>query len=271
MVREIAADVPSEFSVNRGRIDPRIEITFGRIEAPDEVNAAENVRLDEGKKQILSDARIALTSWAKEIVCQRDAIVGMVAYKRDGADAREWAFVDSQAQPPGAQNIRRHLSLRIAMLSIKRLQIKNRVVGICVVESILLNCLNLAGDSLAQLAFAKGRGTCELELKLATLLRRWGIRASARARAQAVVQTPAVDWSGQGPAPPMREPLSKPEPGRFASFESHEVLDLAAEITANIQPADKDELIRERNGEGRCLFARFWIRRTELKSDSAEK
>ena len=47
--------------------------------------------------------------------------------------------------------------------------------------------------------------------------------------------------------PPSRSARAQRQAARRVSFESHEVFYLAAEVTADIQSAHQDELIRERN------------------------
>ena len=191
----------------------------------------------------------------------------MIAYKRDGADPGERSFIDSQTQLPRTQNIRCHLRLRIAMSSVKRFQEEHRVVNIRFIEPELLDGLNLAGNPFAQLPAFKGRVTLKFDLKLARVCEMTVQPASSYPK-QAAAPTPAAYRSEQKPG---TLPSREPESGRGASFESQEVFDLPAEITADTQPADKDKLIRQRNTQSCGLFARSRIYCSKIELDPAKK
>ena len=58
---------------------------------------------------------------------------------------------------------------------------------------------------------------------------------------------------------------------RRVSFESHEIFYLATKVTADIQSADQDELIRQRNTDGGRLFPRLGIDRANIQPNTAKK
>ena len=152
-----------------GGVDRYVEIPLGEIEPAHPVGPGADLRGGEGK--LVGLLREALAGGADHVVVKRGLKEGGAAGENDVAEQRARAFHDGEEQPVAADLVF-HRGFREPVLSVKRADIKRRVIRADGGDSILLQLANLLGDGRAELVRGEGLVAREIEFVLRRVFQR---------------------------------------------------------------------------------------------------